>query len=481
MILDFLKSSLVCVALSLLFVSCASTPRAPESIYDETGTLVSRTTFDAKNNIETQWKAINDSTAIFESFEDGIHTIDTLATEALRIYNEIDLDHTLVAWARPFAQRTTQILNATNESIKASAESISQGAQSLKDSFVSTVSLLSGEEIANATDQFLTTSGKYVTDKINNLPTEIDSLLVLAIIAGYGRGVTVGYQEIEEYIMAIPEITRNILGTDYEALLQKAKKQIRETSEFVINSANQDSLMQIVKFAQNKLDQLPDYMKGEFERIVDEFKAETDYSFAALGIDNKYRDAYIGAFASGWLTWQLLAADITYGLVKYVAQGKGSSKAAKITARSNRIKEYNRKPPADRDHLMPRDGHGGHWNTNKTTWRSDIPEVNAITRGRPIHFTGKDPNKMPDFAPWSRGTYKLAGLTGKNEDDFPKLYAKIAAKREISVSEAERWVKQNGLTPHHLSCTEMMLVPTALHENVPHTGAASMLRNGTCK
>ena len=85
MILDFLKSSLFCVALSLLFVSCASTPRAPESIYDETGTLVSRTTFDAKNNIETQWKAINDSTAIFESFEDGIHTIDTLATEALRI------------------------------------------------------------------------------------------------------------------------------------------------------------------------------------------------------------------------------------------------------------------------------------------------------------------------------------------------------------------------------------------------------------
>ena len=130
---------------------------------------------------------------------------------------------------------------------------------------------------------------------------------------------------------------------------------------------------------------------------------------------------------------------------------------------------------------MPREGHGGHWNQNKTIWKSDIPEVNAITRGKGIHFTGKEPNKVPDFTPWSRGTYKIAGLTGKNEEDFPKLYAKIASQKNISVSNAEQWVKQNGLTPHHLSCNEMLLVPTALHENIAHTGAASMLRNGTCR
>ena len=82
---------------------------------------------------------------------------------------------------------------------------------------------------------------------------------------------------------------------------------------------------------------------------------------------------------------------------------------------------------------------------------------------------------------FSLDLYHFCFCFDSTKEDFPKMYAQLAAQKHISVSQAEQWVKQNGLTPHHLSCDEIMLVPTALHENIAHTGAASMLRNGTCR
>ncbi|HID9395527.1 TPA: HNH endonuclease [Serratia marcescens] len=39
-------------------------------------------------------------------------------------------------------------------------------------------------------------------------------------------------------------------------------------------------------------------------------------------------------------------------------------------------------------------------------------------------------------------------------------------------------MRKNKLTPHHLSNTEIILVPRGLHGNVPHIGSASDMRNG---
>ncbi len=43
---------------------------------------------------------------------------------------------------------------------------------------------------------------------------------------------------------------------------------------------------------------------------------------------------------------------------------------------------------------------------------------------------------------------------------------------------AKRWLKEMGLTPHHFDGTTIQLIPTDLHGNIPHIGAASDLRGG---
>ncbi|KAA6446751.1 hypothetical protein FZC77_22530 [Bacillus swezeyi] len=45
-------------------------------------------------------------------------------------------------------------------------------------------------------------------------------------------------------------------------------------------------------------------------------------------------------------------------------------------------------------------------------------------------------------------------------------------------TEAKDWLKEKGLTPHHLDDVTIQLVPTDLHGNVPHIGSASDLRGG---
>jgi hypothetical protein len=65
-------------------------------------------------------------------------------------------------------------------------------------------------------------------------------------------------------------------------------------------------------------------------------------------------------------------------------------------------------------------------------------------------------------------------LTG-TQRDFQLVYERIMEMRGLSSKrQAEQWLKQQGLTPHHLDAT----IPTALHANVPHIGSASDLRGG---
>ncbi|ASE98381.1 HNH endonuclease [Burkholderia cepacia] len=50
----------------------------------------------------------------------------------------------------------------------------------------------------------------------------------------------------------------------------------------------------------------------------------------------------------------------------------------------------------------------------------------------------------------------------------------------MSANAAKNLLKEKGLTPHHLSTTEIQFIPSDLHGNVPHTGSAADMRKARC-
>ena len=105
-------------------------------------------------------------------------------------------------------------------------------------------------------------------------------------------------------------------------------------------------------------------------------------------------------------------------------------------------------------------------------WKSDNPVVNAITDNKSIPF--KD--GRPDFSEWSEMDFNVKGMNG-TKDDFSKIYDQL--KDELGLknkSAAQQWLKDNGLTPHHLDNETIQLIPTDLHGNIPHKGSASDMR-----
>lgn len=120
----------------------------------------------------------------------------------------------------------------------------------------------------------------------------------------------------------------------------------------------------------------------------------------------------------------------------------------------------------------------GHWEgePGNGKWYSDKPEVKSITNGEGVDFAKNRPN----FTPWSEGNIILekGKLTGTS-DDFSLVYEKIQHQYNLpSKNAAKKLLKQAGVTPHHKSSTEIELIPTDLHGNVPHIGSASDLRGG---
>ncbi|WP_212751647.1 HNH endonuclease [Halomonas sp. ATBC28] len=109
-------------------------------------------------------------------------------------------------------------------------------------------------------------------------------------------------------------------------------------------------------------------------------------------------------------------------------------------------------------------------------WHSDIDEVNAITGGRPIEFV----NGRPVFTPWAKGQVKfMPGQLDGSKADFDAVYGYVARQRNLaSPNAAKNYLKEAGLTPHHLDNVTIQLIPTKLHGNIPHIGSASDLRGG---
>ena len=109
-------------------------------------------------------------------------------------------------------------------------------------------------------------------------------------------------------------------------------------------------------------------------------------------------------------------------------------------------------------------------------WYSTKPKVLKVTKGEPVVFK----NGRPNFTSWSVGSliFKKGELAGTRED-FGKVYEYLKEKYKFnSKNEAKNWLRDNGLTPHHLSDTEIQLVPTDLNDGIPHIGSASDMRGG---
>ena len=107
-------------------------------------------------------------------------------------------------------------------------------------------------------------------------------------------------------------------------------------------------------------------------------------------------------------------------------------------------------------------------------WYSDKPEVIEATGGKPIPFK----NGRPDFSEFSKGRikFKPGELKGTNKD-FDLVYEKVKNVKGLSSrNAAKQYLKQKGLTPHHVDGSTIELVPTKIHGNVPHIGSASDLR-----
>jgi filamentous hemagglutinin len=108
-----------------------------------------------------------------------------------------------------------------------------------------------------------------------------------------------------------------------------------------------------------------------------------------------------------------------------------------------------------------------------STWISDIPEVNAITDGQGIPFK----NGYPDFSQWSEASFEVEGLNGTRKD-FKLIYEYMKENFDFkSIAEVKRYLKKNGLSPHHIQNSNIIeLVPTELNKT-PHQGGAADLRN----
>ena len=108
-------------------------------------------------------------------------------------------------------------------------------------------------------------------------------------------------------------------------------------------------------------------------------------------------------------------------------------------------------------------------------WFSDHPEVLKVTKGKPIRYI----DGRPDFSPWAAGDPMVfePGVLDGSRADFGKIYARLAKELGLkSRAAARRYLSEKELTPHHLDDLTILLVPSALNNNLPHIGSASDMR-----
>lgn len=111
-------------------------------------------------------------------------------------------------------------------------------------------------------------------------------------------------------------------------------------------------------------------------------------------------------------------------------------------------------------------------NLDNKTWKEILPKnVDGI----------KFNDGEPDFTPISESTVEINCFSESRDKNFRQADIQEAEKRGCSPQEVREWRKTNEYTWHEREdCKTMDLVPSIIHNNVPHSGGISELkkRNG---
>ncbi|MBX3668458.1 MAG: HNH endonuclease [Rhodocyclaceae bacterium] len=136
----------------------------------------------------------------------------------------------------------------------------------------------------------------------------------------------------------------------------------------------------------------------------------------------------------------------------------------------------------------PKEGWGkgergnGEWDPGKSGLDKDkVKKIESVTGGKPVRFE----NGNPDFSEYVHQTKGADGKlvdakveieldrAGNRENDFRAAREAMAEKLGV-----EHYEEPKGWTWHHKEDgTTMELIPSALHNNVPHSGSVSVAKD----
>ena len=225
------------------------------------------------------------------------------------------------------------------------------------------------------------------------------------------------------------------------------------------------------------------YADERVQNFIDSWSNQIEEGFLKSNLSQPAKATYSYAYVSGFaLTESILAGAALKtlkwgtGLKRWTERRKVSSyvepkpkvtKISKVSSTKNKSIHPPRRLPEN----------NGEWSGQRgaSRFRSDRPAVLRVTKGKGIPFH-KD---QPIFTRWSEGSYsfKKGQLNGEGAD-FGLIHKRIAQDKGLKNAEAGRqWLKDRGLTAHHVDKRRIELVPSELHNNIPHIGGASELRN----
>ena len=140
---------------------------------------------------------------------------------------------------------------------------------------------------------------------------------------------------------------------------------------------------------------------------------------------------------------------------------------------------------------------GGEWSNEagNSTWKPNpdgVPQLNnpenktweEILKEHDIDgisFSDGD----PDFSEISEGEVQIDDFTESRDKNFRQAEEKLAEQwtkegkdgKEWTPREVAEWRKENGYTWHECKdCTTMQLVPSEVHNNIPHSGGISEIK-----
>src|SRR5699024_3851483 len=285
------------------------------------------------------------------------------------------------------------------------------------------------------------------------------SQVIVDVVKGTASAV---YHLGEDFVLGIVQIARDLPGT-LEALANMISRPI-ETAKYIGKAIN-DSFIR-------------DVIHGDAESRSHWFTYAIGSIFGFKGLDKAGKAGVQAAKRGAQKAGQKLDELLPYhpkhqlavdGPVPYNVYD-GVHLRDQLMVKAENVSS---KGPKTR---LPRTN--GKWNgePGNGVWYSDKAEVQSITTGKGVEFI----NGRPNFTPWSKGSIKFKkGMLDGTKNDFNLVYEKIMQLKGFkSQNQAKYWLKEKGLTPHHKSSIEIELIPTDLHDNIPHIGSASDLRSG---